>query len=185
MIEILDKNITKIVTVFSLAPGIKLNRKIIKEKTSLSNIILDKTLSKLTNLKLLNKERSFFSLNFQNKEIKETVNKTSEHYTKLKQLPLKEYFMIMDIESEILKIKNIGDVYLFGSYSKLIFKENSDIDIAIISNNINRKELNNLVKKLEYKYNKNIEVHYFTKNFYNNKRDPLVKEIFQQGIKLV
>ena len=50
----------------------------------------------------------------------------SEDYNKLKQMPLYSYFMILDIFEEISKIKNIGNVYLFGSYSKLIFKENSD-----------------------------------------------------------
>ncbi len=185
MIELLDKNIIKILTVFSLSPGSRLNRKIIKEKTNLNNIILDKTLAELTNFKVLIREKNFFVLNFENKESKELINLISKNYTKLRQLPLKEYFIILDIALEISKIRDIGDVYLFGSYAKLIFKENSDIDFAIISNNAIKEEVNKLTKKLGKKHRKTIEVHYFTKKFYNNKKDPLVKEILQHGIRII
>lgn len=185
MIELLDKNIMKILTIFSLSPGSRLNRKIIKEKTNLNNIILDKTLARLTNFKILIREKNFFVLNFENKELKELINLISGNYTKLRQIPLKDYFIILDLVLEISKMKDIGDVYLFGSYAKLIFKENSDMDIAIISNNVIKEETNKLIKKLEKKHKKTIEIHYFTKNFYNNKKDPLVKEILQHGIQII
>ena len=185
MIELLDKNIMKILTIFSLSPGSRLNRKIIKEKTNLNNIILDKTLAKLTNFKILIREKSFFVLSFNNKDSKQIIDLISENYTKLKQLPLKDYFINLDIMLELSKIKNISDVYLFGSYAKLIFKEKSDIDIAVVSNNITKEEVNKQIIKLEKKHKKAIEIHFFTKNFYNNKKDPLVKEILQHGIQII
>jgi len=184
MIELFEKNTLKVLTLFSLSPGSKLKRKIIREKTGINNIILNKTLYLLLNIKFLIKEKSLLSLNFKNEDTKKIIDLLSENYNKLKQLPLKEYFMILDINEEFSKIKNIGDVYLFGSYSKLIFKQTSDIDFAIISNEIDKKEVNRMVQKLEKRFNKKIEVHFFTKEFYNNKRDPLVKEIIQQGVKL-
>ena len=184
MIGLFDNNILKVMTVFSISPGSRLNRKIIKEKTGIPNIILDKTLAKLVNFKVLIKEKGFFALNFKNTEVKGIINLVAENYAKFKQIPLKEYFIILNIIEEFSKIKDIGDVYLFGSYAKLIFRENSDIDIAIISE-IDKKEINKVAEKLEKKYNKKIEVHFFTKKFYNNKRDPLVKEILQHGIKMI
>ena len=184
MIELFDSNILKIMTVFSISPGSRLNRKIIKEKTGIANIILDKTLAKLINFKILIKEKGFFVLNFKNTEVKEIINLAAENYAKFKQIPLKEYFMIVNIIEEFSKIKNIGDVYLFGSYAKLIFRENSDVDIAVISE-IDKRKINKIAERLEKKYNKKIEVHFFTEKFYNNKRDPLVKEILQHGIKTI
>jgi len=184
MIELFDSNILKIMTIFSISPGSRLNRKIIKEKTGIANVILDKTLAKLVNFKLLIKEKGFFALNFKNAEVKWIINLVAENYAKFKQIPLKEYFVILNIIDEFSKIKDVGDVYLFGSYAKLIFRENSDIDIAVISE-IDKKEINKVAGKLEKKYNKKIEVHFFTKKFYNNKRDPLVKEILQHGIKII
>src|SRR4030042_432356 len=179
MINLFDKNSMKILSLFSISPGSRINRKTIQEKTGMNNIILDKTLSQLVNFKFLSKDKSFFSLNYKNESTKKIIDLLYENYNKLKQLPLKEYFMILDIKEEFSKIKNINDIYLFGSYSKLVFKKTSDIDFAIISNKINKKEVNKAILKLEKRFNKKIEAHFFTREFYNNKRDPLVKEILK------
>ncbi|MEW6408449.1 MAG: nucleotidyltransferase domain-containing protein, partial [Patescibacteria group bacterium] len=101
------------------------------------------------------------------------------------EIPLNVYFLLMDLISDIKLIKT--EVYLFGSYSKLIYREDSDIDIAILNNNSFKKELiNKFIKKLEKKYNKKIELHFFNKSeFYKNKKDPLIKDIIRNGIKLL
>ena len=124
-------------------------------------------------------------LNFKNTEIKKIIEELSENYSKFKQLPLSDYFIIRSIAQKLSEIKDVGEVYLFGSYAKLIFRENSDIDIAIVSESVSRKKVTESIRKLEKRYKKKIEIHFFTKNFYNNKRDPLVKEILQHGIKLI
>lgn len=185
MIELFDKNMLKVLAVFSISPGSRLKRNLIKEKTAIPNSVLDKTLASLINSKIITKERNFLALNFKNKNIKELITLIQEDYAKLKQLPLKEYFLISEIKTELSKVRDIGDIYLFGSYAKLIFKENSDIDIAIISNNAKRESLPKIINKFEKKHHKKIEVHYFSKNFYQNKRDPLVKEILQHGVRLI
>ncbi|MBS3074466.1 nucleotidyltransferase domain-containing protein [Candidatus Pacearchaeota archaeon] len=185
MIGFLDRNVLKIMTVFSASPGIRLRRKVMQEKTGINNIVLDKTLALLLNLKILSKENGFISLNFNNNETRILLNYASESYNKLKQLPFKEYFMMLDIVSELSRIRDIGDVYLFGSYSKLIFTEESDIDIAVISDEVDRKLVNKAAKKLDKFFKKKIELHFFTKEFHKNKRDPLVREILQNGIKLI
>ena len=185
MIELFDRNAMRILTVFSLSRGSRLNRKTIKELTQMPNIIADKTLAKLINHNFLTKEKNLFALNFENEEAKKIVQMCFERYNKFKHLPLKEYFTVLDIRDEISKIKNPGDVYLFGSYAKLTFNEKSDIDIAIVSDNVSKRDVDAVVRKLEKKYKKTIEVHRFTRKFYNNKRDALVKEIIQHGIRLI
>ncbi|MEK6934177.1 MAG: nucleotidyltransferase domain-containing protein [Nanoarchaeota archaeon] len=185
MIDLFNSNVLRILTVFSISPGSRFNRKMIKEKTNIPNIILDKSLYTLINLKILAKEKNLFLVNYKNFKIEEIINKVSEKYSSFRQLPLREYFMVLNIIDNFLAMRDIGDVYLFGSYAKLIFSESSDIDIAIVSNYINRKEAERVIKKLEKKYGKKIEAHYFTNDFYKNKRDPLVKEVLQHGIKLI
>jgi len=184
MIELFDKNVLRILTVFSISPGSRLNRKVLKEKTMLPNIVLDKTISRLLNFKILAREKNLFALNFRNGEVKKIVEIIAENYSKLKQLPLKEYFIIIDICEELSKIKGMEEIYLFGSYAKLVFTENSDIDLAIVSDSANKRDAERAIKKLEKKYKKAIEVHYFSKKFHSNKKDPLVKEILQHGVKL-
>lgn len=185
MIGLFEKNILKVLAVFSISPGSRLNRKVLKEKTMLPNIVLDKTLSKLLNFKILAREKSLFSLNFKNNYVKKAIEIIAENYNKLKQLPLREYFIIIEVSDELSKIKGAEDAYLFGSYAKLIFTEKSDIDIAVISESINKKDVEKAIKKLEKRYKKTIEVHYFSRKFYINRKDALVKEILQHGVKII
>ncbi len=185
MIALFNKNIVRILTVFSLSPGSRFNRETLRKKALLNNVSINKSISTLTNLKILSKEKNLYGLNFKNDSVKQLIELTSDNYTKLKKLPLNAYFLILDITYEISRIRNIGEVYLFGSYSKLIFKDNSDIDIAIISEKPNKKDINKIISKIEKKFKKTIEIHYFTKEFYQNKKDPFVKEILQSGVKLI
>jgi predicted nucleotidyltransferase len=185
MIDFLDKNIFRILSVFTLSPGSRLNRITIQEKTKINNIVLDKSLNQLINLNYLVKEKNLYSINFKNQEVLSLIESLSKNYNKFKMLPLKEYFLIQNIIWEISKIKYIGDVYLFGSYAKLIFKDSSDIDFAVISDKIKKAEVNKSIRKIEKKENKKIEFHFFTKEFYHNKKDPLVKEILRDGVKVL
>jgi predicted nucleotidyltransferase len=55
------------------------------------------------------------------------------------------------------------EVYLFGSYAKLTFTQESDIDLAIVSD----KDLRFLEKqalKIEKKYKTKIQLHFFPKD---------------------
>ena len=181
IVQIFDKDVLKVLTIFSLSPGSRFLRKDIKEKTKLNNVNLDNAINILFNSDLIKKERKFLYFGLASKKILDLIH---EEYIKLRELPLDVYFLIIDMVFNISKLKN-ADVYLFGSYSKLIFKENSDIDIAIVSEKINKKVINNMASKLDDKYSRKIEVHYFGKSFYNNKKDPIVKDILRNGIRLI
>ena len=87
--------------------------------------------------------------------------------------------------SELKLFKNC-ELYLFGSYSKLIYKDTSDIDIAVLTpKEFKKNMINKIIKRLENKYKKNIELHFFERDrFYKNKKDPLVKDIIKNGVKL-
>jgi predicted nucleotidyltransferase len=185
MIGILEKNIVKILTLYAISPGSRFNREEMKKKSRMNNISLNKTLFILLNLKILLKEKHFFSLNFENKETSILLELVSKQYSTLKHLPLLSYYLILEIYYSFIEQEVDGEIYLFGSYAKLSFKESSDIDIAIISDTLDKKIFNSLISKVEKKFGKDIEVHYFSKSFYKNKRDPLVKEILQHGVKLI
>ncbi|MEK6871912.1 MAG: nucleotidyltransferase domain-containing protein [Nanoarchaeota archaeon] len=185
MIGTLDKDVIKVLTVFGVSPGSHLKRTLIQEKTNINNIILNKTLFKLVNLTILKKEKNYYYLNFEEKSSKTLLALIQAHYTKLKHLPLREYFIILDIYFELLSFANISAVYLFGSYAKLIFTEKSDIDIAIITEESDKKALKSSLHTLEKRHNKTIELHFFGKDFYKNKRDPLVKDVVTHGVQLI
>lgn len=183
MLQILNKDVVKILTLFSISPGSRFNRNEIKKKTLLNNVPLDTALNLLLQAGLVKKEKRLYSFNFNNDYYKLVLDIILRQYKLLKEIPLQIYFIILDIIYELVSYKEI-ELYLFGSYSKLIYKEHSDIDIAFLSNK--KLNINRIVNKIEKKYNKNIEIHYFNKNeFYKNKKDPLIKDILVNGIKII
>ncbi|MBU0666899.1 MAG: nucleotidyltransferase domain-containing protein [Nanoarchaeota archaeon] len=182
--QIFNQECFKIISLFALAPGIKLNRNEIKEKTYMNNVLLDKALVKILSANILKKEKRLYSINFENDNSKKLTDICSKQYINLKELPLKIYFLITDFITQLSILKEI-EVYLFGSYSKLIFNQKSDVDIAILGK-INNKKVTNLVSKLEKKYAIKLEIHFFDKKeFYKNKQDPLIKDIIKNGERLI
>lgn len=180
---IFDKDVFKILAVFSMAPGMRFRRNELKEKTKLYNVPLDNALARLTKGHLLRKEKNLYATNFENLHIKTVLEIISKQYKSLKEVPLDVFFLLVDL---ISGIKTRAEIYLFGSYSKLVYKENSDVDIAILDGSLKKENINKLIRKLEKKYNKNIELHIFDKSkFYKNKKDPLVREIIKNGVRLI
>ncbi len=185
MIFQFDKNVLKILSVFATSPGSNFLRKQIQEFSMINNIVLDKTLRRLINSCVLARDGRFYCLNLSNSCVKDFLKDVSEEYHKLKDLPLGVYSIILELVFGLVEVKNLGDVYLFGSYSKLVYSEDSDIDIAIVSDGVDRKKVNVICKKMKSRYGKRVDVHFFGKDFYKNKRDALVKEILKDGIKLM
>jgi len=183
---ILDNDAFRVMTVISLSRGSRFHRKELKERTAMNNVTIDKTLALLLSSGLISKKNRCFFLNLENEDAKDISEIILKQYRQLREIPLDAYFSITDMVLYLSRFKNL-DVYIFGSYSKLVFRQTSDIDIAIISDSIseNKKEIQKAVQKTEKKYKKTIEIHYFDSRFYKNKKDPLVAEILRNGIKLI
>ncbi len=184
--QIFDDNVFKVIALFALSPGSRFRRKEIQEKTKLNNVPLDKALSKLMSTGILKKENGLYSINHEDRSSGQIITLASLQHKELKNLPLNVYLLLVDLVSEFSVFKNI-ELWLFGSYSKLVYTEKSDIDMAILGKNeIDKKETRKILRKLEKQHGKEIEEHFFDKNtFYKNKKDPLVKEILQNGIRLI
>lgn len=184
--DIFDKDIIKILTLFSVSPGSKFTRNEIKEKAVLNNVPLDSALSKLLNNKLLIKEKRFFNLNFENKNLKALMEIVRKEHLKFKEIPLKIYYILIDVSVVLANIKNIINVYLFGSYAKLIHTEKSDIDLAVILEKEGKDIISKIKKsinKIERKYNKSLELHFFDKRDVHQK-DPIIKEILRNNVEV-
>ena len=184
--QVFDLDSFKIISLFSLSPGSVFRRKEIKERIRLNNVPLDKALRRLLSSGILKREGNFYKINFQNENAKKIIEISSKQYKELKELPFEVYMLLLDLISDFSIIKGI-EVYLFGSYSKLIYNEESDVDIAVLTTErFNKKITQKTTQKLERVYHKNIEMHFFVKKmFYKNKKDPLVKEIIKNSMKLV
>ncbi len=170
----------KILTLFSLSPGSRYRRNEIKLKTKMNNVPLDKALSQLVYSGIIKKE-GYYSINFEHQNYKPFLEICSKQFKSLRELPLEVYYLLLDLVYLFSVVKKV-ELYLFGSYAKLVYRENSDVDLAVLSEGKPRIP----VAKLEKLYGKKIEIHYFSKKeFYTHKRDPLVKNILKDGIRLI
>ncbi|MEK6859722.1 MAG: nucleotidyltransferase domain-containing protein [Nanoarchaeota archaeon] len=186
LINLLDKSIAKILLFLEISPGSRYLRKDIKEKTNLNNMPLDISLAQMLNFKMILFKDKLYSLNLDNNIVKLITEENRE----FKQLPLKIQFVILDFIKNISKLKGITKIILFGSYSKLIYTDKSDIDIAIVfdENEKNRdvkKKISLIVERLSRKHKKQIQEHFFSEKDLLHKEDALIKDIVRNGKNLL
>ena len=92
---------------------------------------------------------------------------------------------IMKYLEKISKYYKIDAIILFGSYAKGTFNENSDIDIAVISN-----DFNDIIEDgarligLTWKIDTRIEPHPIKKVDFDEATNPFVREVLNTGIKV-
>lgn len=81
---------------------------------------------------------------------------------------------------------NVVAIILFGSYAKGIEHEDSDIDIAVITDDIKTDKFDEEVKLtlLRRKIDNRIEPHIISINDYENDETPFVVEVKNTGIKV-
>lgn len=86
---------------------------------------------------------------------------------------------------KISRYYKIDEIILFGSYAKGTENEDSDIDIAVISNDFDDifEDGANLIG-LTWKIDTRIEPHPILTEDYENIATPLVQEIIDTGIKI-
>lgn len=183
IISLINKNSAKILILFSISPGRRYLRKEIQEKTEINNVPLDSSLAELLSFKLITKKRKIYSLNLENNLVSQILEELKE----ISYVPLKIKFMLNNFVSHISKFKEISSVVLFGSYSKLIFSDKSDIDIAVICESKEDIEgkIISIADKLSKEYKKDIHVNFFSESDLKHKKDPLIKDILRNGKKIL
>ena len=183
IINLMNKNLASVLLFLAISPGSKYSRKEIKEKTGINNVPLDSALNELLTFEIISLRGKLYSLNLENSLVNQIVNEIKE---KIGNLPLKIQFILSDFVNSISKLDKIKGIILFGSYSKLIYSEKSDIDVAIVLNESKsvgkiKKKIGLTADKLSKKYKKEIQEHFFTEKDLTHKEDPLIKDILRNG----
>ncbi|MGD8779200.1 MAG: nucleotidyltransferase domain-containing protein [Ignavibacteria bacterium] len=79
---------------------------------------------------------------------------------------------------------DVQKAYLFGSYAKGNSNENSDIDLALVLNDLSNSFLTQVeLMKISRKFDTRIEPHPFDESDFNI--NPFAKKILNEGIRLV
>jgi uncharacterized protein len=98
-----------------------------------------------------------------------------------------EVIVIANQYAEILKQKlDIQSIYLFGSYLKGTNDSDSDIDIAVIADDLTGDLFEDTIKLMKYRrqVDNRIEPHPFLTSEFNE-QNPIAKEIMDTGTKIV
>ena len=87
---------------------------------------------------------------------------------------------------EIKKHYNIKTIILFGSYAKGTEHEDSDIDIAVITDDIKTDRFDEEIKLMQLRWDIDlrIEPHIISISDYENNETPFVIEVKNTGIKV-
>lgn len=183
IINLINKNLAKILLFMAISPGRRHTRKEIKEWTKMNNVPLDDSINNLINFKIIEKKNNLYFLNLDSLIVSSIIEEIKE----MKHLPIRVQFIILDFISQVIKLKGIKKIILFGSYAKLIFTENSDIDLAVILEKNIKIEKNILAvsEKLSEKYKKEVHINFFDEKELKDKKDKLIKEIKQNGRELL
>lgn len=181
-----DHDCFKVLCIFAVSPGSRFKREEIKNKVKLNNVPLDKVMAKLVNCHVLKIEKGLYSVDFENENAKKLIEIVSKQYRELRDIPLDVFLLLTDLVDALSAIKGI-ELHLFGSYAKLIYREKSDIDVAVILDRMPKGlNLASLSQKLEKTYGKRVQIHDFEKvPFYKNKNDPLISDILRNGVRLL
>ena len=87
--------------------------------------------------------------------------------------------------SEIKKHYNISDIILFGSYAKGTENEDSDIDIAIVSDDFDDiYDCMAILMGMTWDIDARIEPHPIKKKDFDDISDYFIKEVIDTGIKV-
>ena len=80
----------------------------------------------------------------------------------------------------------LHSLYLYGSYTKDRFTEDSDIDIAVVADGFSGDLVDDtsMLMKLRRKVDNRIEPHPFSVDEFNE-NDPLAREIIRTGIRII
>jgi len=86
----------------------------------------------------------------------------------------------------VLNNYKVEAIILFGSYAKGSYNENSDIDIAIVTDDFNNDIIDEELKlmKLRRKIDTRIEPHLIRVEDYKKVNTPFIKEVIDNGIKI-
>ena len=182
--NIFDKKAVKVISFFMISPGSRYTRLEIKEKTKMNNVPLDIVLNKLMVLRIITKENNLLMLNSSSdfNELLEFIKKEYKYFN----LPYETFNILVYTANKLSEFRQIRNVYLFGSYSKLIFHDKSDIDIAIfLEDKIKEKsKIENKIKKELGYIDDKLECHFFLEKDIKEK-DSLIKDIIKNGKKLI
>ena len=165
-----SKAVWRVLIVLADAPGQGVTKDEIKKITKLGGNSLFNSINLMLRNKLILKskfgKKTFYKLNLNNKYNKSLIDIIKLEKEDLNNLSLRLSIILREYVRQMTSIININEIYLFGSAVKNSFREDSDIDIAIITEKElttkERIEIEKINEKAKKRFKKEIQPHFFT-----------------------
>lgn len=191
-----SKAIWRILILFCEAAGAGITRPEIREHTHLGNKAIDRSLNMLKRNKLIMEEKigrkTIYKLKLTNPYIVEIQNICKVEKEQLNNLPYGIALILRELVRKILDCIAVEHIDLFGSIAKRIYREDSDIDIALIGKKKittgEKLEITDIEEEIEKRFKRKIQIHYFAVDEFEElrkKNNPLVIEIIKDRIRLI
>jgi predicted nucleotidyltransferase len=186
----------KILFVFAEAPGKAVSRKEIQQLTKLGNKVLTKFLLLLEKFSMITSSKIgkayYYKLNLSNPFTEQIVGTILLEKKQLNNPDFAALNVLREFVYELTNadLGNLEQVILFGSYAKRTFSKDSDIDVAIITQEKSADDellITDIIDRLHKRFRKEIQPHYYTAKEFKElaKKNKLVKEIVKDGVRLL
>ena len=188
------KSSWRILFVLAEAPGKAVERKEIQALTKSGNKVLTKFLLILEKFGMILVEKIgrkyYYKLNLNNPFVEKLIETINLEKTGLNNLDFSVSTILREFVYELtnLNLENLRNVVLFGSHAKRTASKDSDIDVAIITEDKESNEeilITDLIDKIKERFGKEIQPHYFTQKEFKDMKNPLVSEIIKDGLFLL
>lgn len=188
-----SKAVWRIFSVLAQAPGQGITKEEIRKITKLGGNSLFKSMNVLlqNNLILFSKfgKRSYYKLNLNNNYIKQVIEIINLEKQDTNNLNPKILIILREYARQIFSLIDLSEMYVFGSIVKNSYKEDSDVDVAIIAekhiSTKERIEIEKIEEKINNRFDREVQSHFFTKEEFAKSKISLVEQIHRDGIKLI
>ncbi len=187
-----SKSAWRVLLLYGESPGAGFTRQELKEHTKLGNKALSFALKRLSAFGILTKSKkqlglAVYKLNRESKYIDDIINLLKKERQDLNHLPYNFSSIAREFSREVLDSADVIEAYLFGSVAKGTYREDSDIDFAVVAEQKTPPKdmaVNSLCNRLSTKFNRKVQCFILTKEQISRKKHGLAKEILKHGIKL-
>lgn len=188
-----SKAVWRIFSVLAEAPGQGITKDEIRKITKLGGNSLFKSVNMLlqNNLILISKfgKKSYYKLNLNNKYTKQVIEIINLEKQDTNNINSKILIILREYARQIFSLIDLSEMYVFGSIVKNSYRENSDVDIAIvIEKQISTKErieIEKINEKIEKRFGREIQSHFFTKEEFAKSKTSLVEQVHRDGVRLI
>ncbi len=183
----------RILTLMSESPGSRITRAEIKKCTKLGNNAISESIKDLVCHKILTMQKrgrkEYYQIDLTNELAKKIIDICDLERKANNNLPYQYSLILREYVRLVLSVFVPQRIILFGSVAKRTFREDSDIDVALIFMSklpMQKKlDLEEITHKLRKRFQKNIQQHIFTEKEFNKSKSALTDDIKRDGVELI